>query len=263
MDLQTQVVDPNTVTATDLNVAARVDQFKKALAEVRSMRVGMVEKMRGIVDEVKNLAASRDNMIGLFASEAQAMYPELIVKNPWEFAQSSESPFQLRQLFLTYQVKLDSILGRIGALTAQYNVLATEDQVLAGEEKQHLTMYGYFAASTPGAPSPEQLSSELDVLDVIPSVEEGSVIAKASALESLPEYTADAVTLQAVQMETDYDRHDVNEALNNQMIDYREPVIAASGFEVSLRDPSSSGFKKWHLLLGGALAAYFLFGRSK
>lgn len=256
MDVQTQVIDQSSLTEQDVAVQARVSDFKESLREIRAIRVGIVEKMRELVGAIQTQAYARDNVIGMFRSEAMKMHPELVVKDVWEFAQTSSSSFQLHQLYKIYQARLDGILSKMALIEAQFAQMKSKEERLAQEEAQILKLYADFAASVPGAPAPEVLQAELQKLDVIPQVEEGNV--QVTALEELPMETADMITAQAVAMETGYDREAVNRALERSMY---EPSQDKSGELEALQNLVSqpvSGVKIWHLLLGGAAILYLL-----
>lgn len=256
-DFQTQVIDQSTITSQDLNVQARVDQFKQQLSSTRAIRVQLVEQMRGIVDQVKTLAQSRADLVGMFRSEASAMHPEMVVQDAWAFAQSSGAPFDLYQLWQIYVQKQQALTSKIEVLKNQYNVLASKDQMLAADEQN--TLHLYASLNLPGAPSPEQLMAQVQVVDVIPTVDESSTIVSASALEHLTPEAADMVTLQAVDMESNYDRQEVNQDLIYSMAPQSSEVAQSS--IVSEAEGIFQKLKEnWKLVAVGVAVGYFVFG---
>lgn len=258
-DLQTQVMDQSQVSASDIDVAARVDQFKQQLSDTRTIRVQLVSQMQGLVSQVNTLASSRDGIYSMFTNEATHMFPSLVVKDAWAFAQTKDAPFQLYQLWTQYQGQIQDVEAKIQVLTGQFNALQTQDNALASDEKSTLDQYDAFASSVPGAPSAQDLYDSLQAIDVIPKVDEGSTIAKASALEQLTPDAADMVTLQAVDMDMNYDRQAVNASLVQNMAqpvdDNGNPIVPDTA------SPIVTAFKEnWHLFLVGAVLWYAVFG---
>lgn len=258
MQVQTQVIDQSQLTAQDLNLQARVDDFKSALAEIRASRVKVVEDMRGLTENIRNLSMSRANALGMFQSEASQMYPELVVKDMNAFLQSIPSNHPVMALWKQYDAKIAQIDSNLATETAQFDLLNEEQAALAKEEEQTLSMYGLFAQDFKGAvPAPTDLMNELQTIEVIPVVESGDVQIR-SALQILDPEAQAMVINQAVSMETGYDAHAVNENLTNDM-----PMMVQKSLIDTVGDmipgEQSPKFKVFGLALV-IFGAFYIFG---
>ncbi|NJM09365.1 MAG: hypothetical protein HC883_00235 [Bdellovibrionaceae bacterium] len=217
LDVQTQVIDQNQLSANDLNLLGRVDQFRKALGEIRSERILLVEKMRGIAEEIHALNESRAQTYSLFHAEALHLMPQLVVKDLLSFVKSLPESHQLGPIWAQYEGKVLRIEQDIDARMRQFNELRSEESVLAKEEDETLAMYDLFSSSVPGqVPSAKSLLIELQAVDVIPLVEEGNVQIK-SAFELIDPEAQAMVLNQAISEDTGYDAHTVNQELMNNM----------------------------------------------
>lgn len=267
MDLQTQVVDQETqVSSQEVNLSGRVAAFRDELARLRAFRVGVIEKMRSVAEHVKEAVAARDNLLGLFRSEAVKMRPELLVKDVYALVQSNSAPIEVQSLWSVYQGRLNQIQISLAQYIKQFNSLMQSNDSLAASESSTLQMYSSLASSFPGqVTSVTDMKASLQALDAIPQVDEGSVIATQSgpsAIEQLDPDTADMVTLQAVNMESNYDPRKIRQELQDTMLEAPQETQNNETLDIT---PQSvvSRIKPWQIFLAGAGLAYLFFGGKK
>jgi hypothetical protein len=183
MEVQTQIMAPN--PADDQMAAdSRVAGYKNELASIRSKIVTVLEEKKAVIGSLKEVLSARSDAIALFQDEAQSVYPELSGKDAVAEVKTVSPDHPLAQMWAGYQSTLLDFDKTIAVRVEEYKSWVEAEQVLHDEAKVVLYGYSEFAKISPApVPSVEDLEAELAVEEVIPFVEESSLIASVSALD--------------------------------------------------------------------------------
>jgi len=263
MDVQTQIMDQPVISNQLIDEQNKFETFKAALADVRALRISIVQKINGLIVEVKNLVSSRDNAIGMFNSEAGAMYPELQGQDISSTVSSLASTHPLKQLWDVYAERVASINQSLGARIDELkNNEAMEDQT-AYQEKNILDLYSSFQINAVSElPTVEQMLQSLQQVEVIPYVDESSTIVSLNQIEKLNPEAAAIVTKEIASSYTDdgTDYNDEDEQTKSMRMSL-QPVEGAVSQGAALV-PVEPNYKKITLGVGCLFLAWVLFGRK-
>lgn len=219
MDVQTQVMnEPMQVfTRDEIQNQSVVADYKEALSKIRVDRISIVQQVQGLADEVKELVNSRENLLSMFNAEAVAMYPELKGQNAVDVLSSLVTSHPLFMLWDQYKGKIEETAIVIKDKYLELESLNNAASQLQLEEQATFESYTQFASqATTVVPSPDQILSELQAVEVIPYVEEGSVRADLHAIELLDPTAAAMVTLQTLEVASEGDYSESPEQLEYQ-----------------------------------------------
>lgn len=272
MDVQTQVTDEATpsLSLAEVNDQSSLADFKEALTNIRLQRITLAQQVDGLSKELNDLVSARTGVLQMFESEAVAMYPELQGKNIEAVLYSVSTDHPLSDLWGQYKQKIEQIViimqDKLGAL-AEMNADAVD---LSNQEAVVLNAYSVFASSAVTAvPTPEQLLAELQAVEVIPYVEEGSVRANMNAIEMLSPSAASLVTLQALEVEREGDYSESYAQTPTQETSQLNTMTAAqdltegAGVNALLSPKGNAELKKMGTWFAVAAVAYLIFGGKK
>lgn len=249
MDVQTQVMNEpqQTFTAQEINNQAIVSDFREKLASIRMNRINLAQQKKAIHDQLRELVSSRNNLLGMFKSEALNMYPELVDKNVRAIINSVSPSHPLYQLWSNYQQKVQEIVTQIAVKFQEFKSLMREGNRAEIDENAVLSQYDQFAESaTTTVPTVQDMQSELAAVEVIPESEDSSLIASITAIELVSPEAADLVTLEAAQADQEAEMDMPQEEIQTMMTQAQ----AQPGPDI----------KKWGLVLGALALAYVIFG---
>lgn len=278
MELQAQAaVTPGSVDQAYLADQATYDGYKKHLTEIRLKRIDVVQQLKGQISDIDALSKSRDDVIGMFKSEAMQMYPDLAGRDIGQVLPQLAMNHPLLQLWDQYADKINTINNKMFDSLQLLSDTQATDTDLAKQEADALNQYAAFQALTPTPlPSVSDLLANLQAVEVIPMVDESSTIVSMNAIEDLnPEAAAILANELADKMPADDATDDEDEQTKTQMqsMQYsqegkiRQGLTAAEALDasavVSADQLAQPNFKRLGYGLAVVTLAYMIFGKGK
>lgn len=285
MEVQTQVIDePQQVyTREQMQNQVAVAEYKDSLSHIRLNRISVAQQVNGISFEVRGLVESKDNLLQMFRSEAEAMYPEIQGQDAFDVMATLSASHPLYSLWDQYKGQLDAVIQDIKSKFIQLDELEKAFEEYTRQEQvifESYTKY-YETCSTP-IPTPKELLADLQAVEVIPYAEEKSLRADLNAIELLDPMAAAMVTLQTLEVAREGDYSESPEQLETQenmqirpmAFSYDEefgsptiPQVAAMAQSVvsQVHDPAVANQKlrTMGLWIGAAAFAYLFLGSKK
>jgi hypothetical protein len=272
VDVQTQVSDQaGTVSSQTMDLAGQVSVFKTRVSQLRAVRVGVIGQMQSLVTQLQNIAQSKAQLLSMFQMEAAHLVPALAVRDVYLMVRAYSAPPQVMQLWsVAYQGAYSQSCALYDARTAQFNKLKNFADAGAQAEQDLLTQYGIFAAQYPGqVPTVDQITADVQALSTIPTVDEGTVVARQSdVLDQFRPETAALIVGQAVSMENNYSSAAVNEQLTQSMVapdggdtttqTPAQAALSSPNFPVPSVGASPIQLSKWQMILAAIGTLYVL-----
>lgn len=285
MEVQTQVMD-ETAVADEIYNQQSVADYKDALSQIRVARVVGVQQIEGLASEIRGLMDSRANLIAMYQSEAVAMYPELQGQDIYKILDGISTAHPLYQLWTQYKPKIDDLAQTVTDKFKNLDELNKAANDLANQEAVVLHSYDtFYSSATTPIPTPAQILAELQAVEVIPYVEEGTLRAELPAIERLSPSAAAMVTLQTLEVANEGDYSESPEQTETQENAQLRPmafsfdeyqgsptlpqvmsenaVAQAIASQPVLPAPTNAHLQKWGVWVGAAALAYLFFGGKK
>jgi hypothetical protein len=275
-------MDREAVNMDMINAQTQVAEYKKQLSYYRTGQIIIVGQLQGLQVEIGGLENSAANLIEMFKSEALAMYPELAGQDIDAILASISNAHPLTQLWDQYSSKLDRVDADLRVKYETVNGLKGTLGEAQNGEAELLASYNQFASSSASpVPSVDELISEMDRLQTIPQVEEGTTVASLPAIEMLNPFAANMVMLQSMQVESEGDYSQSPDQTQNQVSDQPVSMEQAENVQAPSLDDQSpqrqisvfqagevlpgegSGFKPMGIFLGLAGLWYIFSGGKK
>ena len=248
-EVSTQVIwQKDQLISEQIADQSRVDVFKERLAAIRSERFGLMQRRFALYQDVLSMVQSREDLLGLFKSEAAAMYPETASADIGSVLKSVGPEHKLNQLWGKYKMKLGPLMSDLAHRFNEYKQVTKEAERAEDDEIKVLMEYENFAVTADTVVPPvAEIVADLVSVESIPSVDESTLVASVAAIDMLDPDAADLIMLQAAHEE--------------EMMAQASYDAEVASLEAKVQAQAQSpGIKPMGLLIGGAVLAYILFG---
>ena len=231
--MQTQIVEQSWTQADvqRANEATKFDEFKKALEDIRLIRINLVQEITGIAAGLDSMVASRNNLIEMFKSEAVSMYPDLAGMDIEKVLPQLDMRHPLLQLWEQYAEKLEALNTKILNTLALVNEKKTADDVAAQQEMEVLNSYSSFQSTAlSDFPTMEELLAKLQQIETIPYVDESSTIVSMSAIERMNPNAA-AIVAQELASKINNAEVEVSDEIDQQQVQMQTMMPEGEQYE--------------------------------
>lgn len=273
MKVQTQIIEQSwePLDIQKYNEASQFDSFKKSLMDLRLQRVNIIQELSGMTATLNTLIQSRDNLIGMFQSEAKKMYPDLMGMDIGKVLPQLAIGHPLLSLWDIYAEKISNANAEILTQLQKMTDKNAADNTLAAKEAEVLKSYSSFKSSAAGAwPTTAELLATLQHIEVIPYVEESSTIVSLPMIDRINSNAAAIIALETADKTSEdpgrVEPEDEQSVTQKQSMMYttgeneRQGMTEAEMLSSQLVQPN---MRKFGMGLAVVAAVYMLFGRSK
>jgi hypothetical protein len=181
----------------------RKSEFMKKLHDKRVEQQDVIKDGLELRTEILKLVESKKSSFEMFQAEAEVHYPELKGHSAAATAEKLPDTHPLRQLWANYRPNIASLNHDIHEKAQEYQQLYSKEQSIMADIVSTMKDYNEHRE---GLPSAETLAKQFEQQNIIPVVDESSVVADATSLDLVDTEAQGLISAteaaQAVDMQT-------------------------------------------------------------
>jgi hypothetical protein len=181
----------------------RKTEFMKKLHDKRVEQQDVIKDGLELRAEILKLVDSKKSSFEMFQAEAEVHYPELKGHSAAATAEKLPDSHPLRQLWANYRPNIASLNHDIHEKAQEYQQLYSKEQSIMADIVSTMKDYNEHRE---GLPSAETLAKQFEQQNIIPVVDESSVVADATSLDLVDTDAQGLISAteaaQAVDMQT-------------------------------------------------------------
>lgn len=266
--------DDAPLSEADVNVGARLENFKQILSNIATICIQATQVMSAIKGDIQDLNYAASSLLAQFRDEALQMYPDIEGQDIEQVMSGLAASHPLMQLWSQYQVKLDEISQTLAVKSQDYSANEAVYNQAEADQASTLQMYAQFQSDFPDLPTADALQAQVDNEKILMTAEEGSTVASLPAIELVNPLAASIVMKQAADVQAEdvsssdpddgadgeYTPTAVNPGDDGQIYTMMNRSVDPG---ITSQSQIPSQYKPLGIALGVLALAYILFGGSK